>query len=278
MTNNCFVYLVFGNAEIYYLEALFSISSLRATVPDSKILVVSSKPEYFKNIQGLSTVHLTDSLKAQWLGNCSYAFNLKLHALAHVLENYHERLIFLDTDTIVRRDLRWCFEVINEKNAFLHVLEGTLSMNTFKRGYAQILGNTINYGDGKSITLTGETPMYNSGVIGVHKAHAPLLKEAALLAQAIDKHTNWHTAEQLALGILLKQNGELHVIGNKPVKHYWHKQYKRFIREQLVANYCDLQQMDKENSRLKLRRTIPRWCKDKMSKIKPLTNDLCDYR
>lgn len=273
-----FAYIVYGNNEPHYLEALLSILTLIDRTAVTPILVLTEKPEKFEQLNRVITIRLTNKLKAEWLGDSQYHFKIKLLGLKFLLKNHTKKLIFLDSDTLVRKNLNSWFDKIDQTHFLMHKFEGVLGVKKFKRNYLHALNKTFKISEGESLVLTEQSPMYNSGVIGISDKSILNLDKALSLMEQIDRLIEWHTAEQLALGTVLNNVGKIRAVGNKHVYHYWYKKRRRYIREQMMVffNTYSILQLTKEpklTRRLKTSRTIERWIEDKLTPLKPLNEE-----
>jgi|GEM_PF-2477208 len=263
-----FVYLIFGQSEPHYLEARFSIMTLMEHSPATPIIVLSERCEFFESMARVKCIPLTQQLQQQWLDGDDYLFRIKLKGVQYILTHYVEKLIFLDTDTIVRTNLNHWFDQIDDQTFVLHEFEGKLAKPKFERQFRRVINQSYRLDCNRTVTITPQSPMYNSGVIGISEASLPLLDDAILLMMQVNHKTRWHTAEQLSLGILFALSGTVNIVGNRRVYHYWHKNQKKYLREQIVDFFRDnphdtVFQSPQSLNRVKLYRPFFRWLRDK---------------
>ena len=126
------------------------------------------------------------------------------------------------------------------------------------------------------IKVTKASPMYNSGVIGVSEESVDLIEKALLLMRQINRLTHWHTAEQLAVGIVLDLNGTIKNVGNANIYHYWHKKPKKYIREKLNAFFLEYTphnalHLPESVKKIRKHRPFVRWLSDKLGRTMPVT-------
>lgn len=279
---SAYLYIVFGQSEIHYFEAIFSILTLLHHTKQP-VIVLCEQPKHFQFSDRIDTVLLTEALKNEWLQGSDYFFNIKLYGTYHILSHYTDKVIFLDTDTVINENIDNLFNRIDNNNAILHDMEGAISKRRFRKDLSMLFGQSLPCGQ-QDIELLPESKMYNSGVIGINKANASVLIDAANLASQIDKKATCHTSEQLALGLCLERKVSVHTLGNKPIYHYWHKKRKYFIREsivQVLSSTAPEQLLTQPQllTQVKTKRSFLRFINDKLSNTrKHLTNDIQTYK
>lgn len=280
--DSAYLYIVFGQSEIHYFEAIFSILTLlrHTTKP---VIVLCEQPKHFQFSERIETVRLTEELKSEWLQGSNYFFNIKLFGTHHILSNYTDKVLFLDTDTVINENIDHLFNRIDDNSAILHDMEGAISKRRFRKDLSMLFGQSLPCGE-QTIELRPDSKMYNSGVIGINQNNASVLIDAANLASIIDQKATCHTSEQLALGLCLERQIDVHTLGNKPIYHYWHKKRKFFIRESIVAALSAKQPelLIKDPlflDQVAVKRSFLRFLNDKLSNTrKHLTNDIQSYK
>ncbi|AUC87354.1 hypothetical protein CW735_03360 [Alteromonas sp. MB-3u-76] len=270
-----FVYVVYGD-DIYYKEAAYSILTLRLSTPEIPILVLVERTGDFENIQGVTPILMSEKTRQDWLQGTSYHFELKLRGVKHILENYAKKLIFIDSDTIIERNLVHLFDDIDKAQFLMHKKEGRLGEKKFYRHYKKAIGKQFEVSKEGLIKVTKASPMYNSGVIGVSEESVDLIEKALLLMRQINRLTHWHTAEQLAVGIVLDLNGTIKNVGNANIYHYWHKKPKKYIREKLNAFFLEYTphnalHLPESVKKIRKHRPFVRWLSDKLGRTMPVT-------
>ncbi|KZN64976.1 hypothetical protein [Pseudoalteromonas luteoviolacea] len=268
-----FVYIIYGKQARHYLEAQLSIASLIFHNPEAQICVLAECFELFDEHPQLTVIPLTEDMKQAWMGEDGYHFKLKLAGLKYLLEQHAHKIIFLDTDTLVKAPIMDLFSQISENNTLLHEKEGDLTGKRFAKQHAGVIGKTFSHPEFGEWLIESDMPMYNSGLIGICDTHCKHLDSALWLMPLIDEHTTIHTAEQFALGIILRRHESLSEVGHKRVYHYWHKKPRKFIfeeTERLVAEFkgqC-LYTDPKVMADFRYRRPALRWLRDKLGLTK----------
>ncbi|KZN31620.1 hypothetical protein [Pseudoalteromonas luteoviolacea] len=264
-----FVYIIYGKQERHYLEAQLSIASLVHHNPEAQICVLAECHELFDDHPQLKVIPLTDDMKREWMGEDGYHFKLKLAGLKYLLEQHAHKIIFLDTDTLVKAPIMDLFDLVSEKHTLLHEKEGDLTGKRFAKQHAGVIGKAFSHPEFGDWLIEADMPMYNSGLIGICDTHCKHLDSALWLMPLIDAHTTIHTAEQFALGIILCRHQDVSEVGHKRVYHYWHKKPRKYIfeeTERLVSEskgQC-LYSNSKIMADFRYRRPILRWLKDKL--------------
>ncbi|MDH3531417.1 MAG: hypothetical protein OEO82_00730 [Gammaproteobacteria bacterium] len=230
---SAFAYIIYGNSLEHFEEAVLSIGTLRRFGTARPILVLTDRPDQFPRIHGLHTVPLDRPTLDGWIGKSGYHFRVKLEGLCLLLSCYTKKVIFLDTDTLVRRDIDCWFSRINDSTALLHNFEGPLSTGKFCGHFQNVLNRTFSNDAFGQFTIRPTSPMYNSGVIGVAQAHLHCLDAALWLMDEINPRITSHNAEQMALGYMLSRDGRVRTVGDRTVYHYWYRDRGRYVKQQL---------------------------------------------
>ncbi|AOT10725.1 hypothetical protein [Pseudoalteromonas luteoviolacea] len=265
-----FVYVIYGEQERHYLEAQLSIASLIFHNPKAKICVLAERDDLFEAHPQLRVIPFTKSMQKEWLGNDQYHFKLKLAGLKFLLEHHAKKVVFLDTDTLIRADLSHLMDAISNESTLMHELEGTLRRKRFTRQYQAAIGKTFESPTYGSWKVEPDAPMFNSGVIGITEAHLEHLDIALWMMPLLDELIDIHSAEQFALGIILSRHGTVCEAGNRQIYHYWHKKPRKYIFEQMQSLVGELKggslyHYPERIGTFQFRRPFKRWLNDKLS-------------
>lgn len=268
-----FVYILYGDSLAHFQEAVFSIATLRQHNTELPIIVLADCPDRFPSLPNIQVVPIDKQMAEEWMSDSTYHFRLKLQGIRYLLGNCAEKLIYLDTDTLVRKDLGNWFDQINNENALMHKFEGRLGNSQFREHYQNVLGRSFTHTEFNKYDIDVHTPMYNSGLIGLCRQHLSSLDEALWLMEETDALIEWHTAEQLALGLALLAQGEVNTVGDRQVYHYWHKGPRRYIRSQLqsLLHHHSPQALLTSPAlieQINVRRSFPVWLRDKISRLR----------
>lgn len=268
--DECFVYVIYGEQERHYLEAQLSIASLLFHNPNAKICLLVERDDLFDAHDQIRVIPFTKAMQNEWLGSDKYHFKLKLAGLKFLLENHAKKVIFLDTDTLIRADITHLMDGVSNGSMLMHELEGTLKRKRFTRQYAAAIGKTFVSPTYGSWQVEHDAPMFNSGVIGITEAHVEHLDIALWMMPLLDELIDIHSAEQFALGIILSRHGTVCEAGNRQIYHYWHKKPRKYIFEQMKIlvselNGSSLYHHPQRMASFKFRRPFNRWFQDKLT-------------
>lgn len=270
---NAFAYIIYGESREHFEEAVLSIGTLRKFSGDRHILVLTDRPDWFPPVPAIRTIPIDARMREQWMGSSGYHFRMKLQGLRHLLRFYAKKVIFLDTDTLVRRNINSWFPRIDSSNAVLHRFEGVLSNKQFRSHYRDVLDTTLISDEYGRFNIHAGTLMYNSGVIGVSEQHLPCLDAALWLMDQVDARITAHTAEQMALSYVLASHGNVRTVGDRNVYHYWYRDRGRHVQTQLTellqrypvrSVLCD----PRIATQVRMRRGIELWKRDKLHRLR----------
>ena len=235
MKHECaFAYIIYGDSLEHFEEAVLSIGTLRQFGDDHPILILTDRPDRFVCLPGIHTVELDQPTLESWIGESGYHFRIKLEGLCRLLSCHAKKVIYLDTDTLVRRDVNRWFSRIDATNALLHKFEGPLSTSKFVGHYQSVLDKTFSNDAFGRFTIRPSSPMFNSGVIGVSEAQLHCLDAALWLTDELHPRITSHNAEQMALGYMLSRDGRVRTVGDRAVFHYWYRDRGGYVKQQLA--------------------------------------------
>lgn len=228
------LYLIYGDKDVYRLEAKFSILTALAhgnpaTLPSIRIL--TDRPGDYLGWP-VETLTLSPQLLADWQGDNGYIHRRKACAIASGLE-LAEKTVFVDTDTLFLADPDLLFEKIKPGQYLMDRLEYKWARVCKRESYLRLATCLRAHG----ITPDSHFKLYNSGVCGVTDG------DAALLAQAIELIDEWteggfdiHTIEQIAISFALRTKTIKE--GKKIVYHYFgEKRFFHTMHEHFFAQH-----------------------------------------
>ncbi len=247
---NYLIYLAYGLADIRS-EAIYSILSYDAVAGadgDTRILIYTDDAPAFQQLLGPRSDVLYPVVQAdqwqQWRGAANKVYLLKIGVLEHAATHYPGNLLFLDTDTIWRRNPGPLFAAIEAGRFLMHQNEGRLiSGNLLSRKiYRRLRGQNFQVA-GRNYSLAPTTELFNSGVIAFRSDKAYLLKEVMALAEQLYAAYNKHMMEQLAFSLRFAAEG---VITDVPdyLWHYWNLKEARPAITNVVTGYSREQAPD----------------------------------
>ncbi len=225
--HNKLLYIVYGDSDVYYQGAKFSILSFLNNSPSladkPEIIILTEKPDHFKNYP-VSTYLITPEMKDEWTVNGKYHFRIKNRGLKYITDQLtfseQDKLLFIDTDTYFNEDPNQLFDLISNQQALMFLNEGLItSKKKFESLRDGIGGVTLQLPSFGEYKLSKDSSMWGSLMIGMTPNMFHLLDYADQLMLALMKKTDIHTIEQFSLVEALKTQFDV-VEGKKLVKHY----------------------------------------------------------
>ncbi|MCC5869618.1 MAG: hypothetical protein JJU27_14045 [Gammaproteobacteria bacterium] len=164
-----------------------------------------------------------------WTGNGALTHLAKQKILLKCLEQVNQPVVYFDTDTLFLAAAESVASVIQRGSHVMHAYEGPIGLHPTCRGIVEWLG------DGRLVEgewLTANTPMYNSGIVGLSPDSAQSLQRAAQVAGRLLEVDPIFLLEQLATSACLAQARGGVQACDQQVIHYWGWR-RAFIREAL---------------------------------------------
>ncbi len=220
MTN--YIYLLYGTGDDCYVEAAYSIGTLRKRLAagSSRIIVFTDQPEKVKGwpVDCESVAGQLEIMR----GKTNFSHRAKLCVIAKCFEKYPGNAVYLDSDTSVRGDI---FKLMGRLAA------GTAIMHSFECLNPQIglAGFHTRLAGGIAYRFTPVSQMYNAGVIGLHRDDQGLVNLALELCDALlDFGSRIHTAEQFSVSEALRISNIKILEARGVITHYMgHRFYMR---------------------------------------------------
>ncbi len=196
MTN--YIYLLYGADDDCYTEAAYSVGTLRRRLDaaSSRIIVYTDHPEKVRDWP-VHCESITGQLAAM-RGKNNFSLRAKLCVILKCFEQYPGNVIFLDSDTFVRKDMAALAGRLAAGTAIMYAFE-SLNPQIGLAGFHTTLAGQISY------RFTSDSQMYNSGVIGLHRDNRELVSLALELCDALlDFGCRIHTTEQFSISEALR--------------------------------------------------------------------------
>jgi len=213
-------YFIYGSRPAYQAEAAFSIRSARsflAREPSSiEVAIVTDQPQLHYDMAARIIPVTADELRG-WTSDGRYNHRAKVCALRRVLAEGSERVALIDTDTYFVGHPAQLFARIDAAHAVMHADEGPVGEDSAWRAI---------FADPALTAALSEhgcrpaTPMFNSGVIGVHARHARLVDAALAFLDAEQARIRAFSLEQVAFSVALAQSTRV-LASDDVVEHYW---------------------------------------------------------
>ncbi|ESZ59456.1 hypothetical protein X727_31570 [Mesorhizobium sp. L103C119B0] len=223
--NDVFGYIAYGENELYHRGALLSALKLLHHCPTARITVATDRPELFRGYP-IETMLITTEQKDQWSFGGSYHFGIKAGTMRELLRRA-DRLLFMDTDMYPVGDPSKGFHSISAIHSIMRLCEGK------HRIYQRALpGKNISIG---GQVLTGQEPMWNSGVVGIHRESLSAMVDAFAAIKVVHEVTDTWAPKQFCLGVALSQNGRTISPHRLPIRHYNTRGKKQFAEPRVHA-------------------------------------------
>lgn len=226
-------YLVFGKRREYQLELTWSVLSavrhLRRDPADIRIVLVTEEGNERPDLP-IEHVHFSPAEFASWTGDGRNVHRIKEFALLKVLDRYRGKVAHLDPDTYFIDHPRRLFERVGPGQTVMHENEGPLGRHPIwapllEKGVSEVAGYPV----------TPQSPMYNSGVIGLTYEDCDLLRRSVELEDALFDLAWVFNIEQFATGAVLRAHTRLSECKDLLV-HYWGPQ-RHFINLECDRRY-----------------------------------------
>ena len=220
MTN--YIYLLYGAGDDCYIEAAYSVGTLlkRLDPVSSRIIVFTDQPERVKDwpVECDSIAGQLETMR----GKANFSHRAKLCVILKCLEKYPGNVIYLDSDTSVRKNIGKLAARLCPGTAILHRFESR-NPEIGLSGFQTMLADGISY------RFTPDSQMYNAGVIGLHRDNRKIVSLALELCDALlDFGSRRHTVEQFAISEALRISSINILEARGVVTHFLqHKYYMR---------------------------------------------------
>jgi hypothetical protein len=237
-SRNTLLYIALG--EYYANQAVVSLISLLLVYerarPEFGVVVITDMPEKFVDFSEVLSLEVRKMDPAEMIalrGSRGFVLRPKIALIERVHSELEGNLLFIDTDTIVRRKLDGIFRGIQKGFCYLHTKEWPLRSG--RKSNPELCPRDLAFtlASSTQIQITGETEMWNSGVVGIPATAGALLRDALELCDRFyEIFPGWHV-EQLSISIVLQKTGTLHGCGRE-VFHYWHN--KEFAKNTILKH------------------------------------------
>lgn len=216
------LYLAFGN-QGFFDEVLFSILSLKQTAPDARwrIVVYTDSPDYFARTPGVETVLIPRDKVRQWIASFGYFYRVKIQALRDALDRFGGMVTMLDGDTFFTANPALTLAKISPEVALMNQPDpGRRCIPACRRliDASQDLWDELAIPDAPRNWRT-----WNSGVVGLHMAHRPMLEQILYLNDALYVRSGIRTVEQIAASVILQNHVTLEALDRELEHYFWAK-------------------------------------------------------
>ena len=249
---NYILYCAFRKPELVN-ETIYSLLSLYYTCSDLdgiQIIILTDRNMDWSGLtkyipeakQNLSIAYIEDEVIEEWTNWGTYPFTIKIKAIEYVLKKYKGKLIFIDSDTFILKDIGDLFNKIS-KDRFVMLFANHLDFWGLKEtGMYESLFAQIEIKHERMIFQkdTFEIPLsfrhYNSGIIGICYENYNILEEVLALSNLAFQKYHMVVAEEFAYACTFQKYGRIHTCDSF-VFHYLYAKWARFFGARFFQLY-----------------------------------------
>ncbi|HKU44175.1 MAG TPA: hypothetical protein VJR89_38705 [Polyangiales bacterium] len=213
-------YLLYGSGAEYQRELAFStLSALRFLHDDPRgvrLCVLSDQPSLQFEL-GARRIGIDAQELAEWTHDGACPHRAKLAALHKALTVLGAPVALVDTDTCFVEHPAQLFHGVAPGASVMHAREYAIGEQALWAPLLERLGGSAELA---GFRIHAGSPMFNSGVIGVHPSDTALVARAMQLLDALDGVLPIFNAEQFAIGTALFEHTELSTVEHV-LHHYW---------------------------------------------------------
>ncbi len=225
------VTVIYGDDRRYRVELFGSVlSALKLRENDAtRIVVYTDRP-----LDGFPlpiTERIISTTEWQeWTRGSGITHLVKLHLVRQTLEQGSGPVIYFDTDTLFLTAPEQLAARLSPGTALMHAAEGPIRKHEIWEPITAWLGT------GREVCgqqLSGDTVMFNSGIVGVVAEHAEALRRSIDIADALYAVDPVFSLDQFSTGAALMHQAQVSGC-EQDVLHYWGWN-RSFIRDSIDA-------------------------------------------
>lgn len=223
---------------------------------DISICVITDKPKLFETYP-VRILTLDESQKQAWSLNGIQHFGIKLKALQWALRTSKaSKLVLLDTDMFWTKDPKTLLNSISNNSIVMYKDEGYVvaSSNKSIRQFELALQNKKIPWEKNYYSLTKNSKMYGSAIIGISTEHFNYLDQAFSLFSTLESEVEAHTVEQFALAEVARLRGLNVGFAHKLTDNWSSTGKKEYITPILKHFFDTYGETDFENHRVMVHR------------------------
>jgi hypothetical protein len=223
----------FGERDEWYAQAHLAILTALLHLPRPyEVLVTTDRPHWYRWFGDRIVLRrLTPEDLVAWSGPQKFVWRIVLESLVEAAARGEANLLYLDTDTLVRKPLDDLIAALQQGDVFLHTLESPLHARrtgSHRSLWEQTRGR---------FSVDEKTELWNTGVVALGAQNLGLLPRALALCDEMTAAgvESW-LIEQLAQSIIYQSTGRLRAA--KPwIDHYWGNKagHNESVRERLAT-------------------------------------------
>lgn len=241
--NHFLVFLAVGTID-YWNETLFSLLSFykNNSGSDIKIILYTDCPDFYqRRIPEDITIRTVSATELeQWKGPDTFINRVKIKVLQDVTQHYSGSFLFVDSDTVFRKNITAIFDEIDNGSLFFDKCEGVLKDR--KGGIAKKIRKALRkqncfYSNSTEKAVFDDTfIMWNSGVIGFNSSDVDILETAENLTDQLYALQQLFVMEQVALSYCFQVKNTPKT-AEKYVHHYWYfKEFRGVLKTFFEVN------------------------------------------
>ena len=241
--------LAYGRQTEYY-RAIFAALSAWAWQPHPTVAatIFTDQPSFFEPyLAGLPVEYnyLSESNLSKLKGPLQFVHRVKAQLIALAFLDYPtEALLFIDSDTFFMAAPDGLLHRLAQGVPFMHQHEYPLAeAAAIHAGFGQahypekllalLTSRTFQLG-GQPVQFHAGQSSWNSGVLGLPRALAPLLPDILTLVDELYAGTGWFLCEQLAFSLAVQASGPVQAC-DQLVYHYWGQPQKALMDKLLLT-------------------------------------------
>lgn len=241
--------LAYGR-ETEYRRAIFAALSCWAWQPRQAVAatIYTDQPDFFRPyLAGLSVEYqlLTKDYLTELKGPQHYVHRIKAQLVAAAFAAYPaEELLFIDSDTFFLASPDSLLQQLAAGQPLMHQREYQLAeapgiyaefnQAKYPRKLLELLGHRRFGLAGREVQFHPGQSCWNSGVLGLPRAVAPLLPDILRLVDELYAGTGWFISEQLGFSLALQVQGTVQAC-DRTVYHYWGQPQKQLMDKLLAS-------------------------------------------
>lgn len=223
---NYLVYVVFNKDRSICNELVYSVLSLNhvaSSWTEQNVTVLIYAPEEIAiphtrlsvRFKKLDEHYVNDQIAAA--NGCSFV--MKPVVLKNIFDQQEdaENILFVDTDTFFRSDVKPLFDRITSGAVVLHVRERAVKDRPVIHQF--LTSHTFHSATGESCYFNEDFNIWNTGVIGLNSSYKNTLTDIISLISQLAQGAKWHVIDQVAFAYFFRSSNI--VAAEEMVVHYW---------------------------------------------------------
>ena len=215
---NTIAYFVYGRRREYQLELTYSVLSavhfLEQSFDPFRIVLLTDEGGQRDDLP-VENLVFDQADFDRWTRNGHYNHQAKIHALMHLLDRYGGKVALIDTDTFFRQHPARLFERIERGASVMQASDGFVGQYDYWHPILDEIERPV-----AGFDIAPSSPMFNSGVVGMHASDRGALDDVLALAEALYACHPVFNIEQFAFTTVLDRCTDLGICPEL-VAHYW---------------------------------------------------------